>query len=605
MNPRSLVILLVLALGLGGFAYYVSQSETPGGNEVQQEGGTLLSRLAGDPERIRLTNKDGNKHYVLESGARGWMLVDPVRDEAQDSQVRMLLGQLAQATTRIAWPDGEETPKRVEESGLAEPLGRVVVEAGDQKLELEFGAECFPVGWRFARVNGKIHRIPAGIEGIVETNQHELINQMLFKTTPPGLQRLELRRRTENGTEDGVVLERTRGGSLTVRQLEDGAEAMPAAGDKVAQLVVELLSARVDRFLRRRKVPAGNPVPKPWVTIRVKGEFGEELVTLSDPAAGAVEVLKSYPKDPSFAERPSRMMVAASAFKRFVEEPLDGLISTQVWSYGPAAASSIRIEASSGAQKQAALVLARKGETGDFSIKSPQQRPAKASAITALMVALEEMRLAELLPPGDAAATAALAVPEYRVVLEAPRAKQSLGQVDVKIGVHEDGRLFLSRKGDSALWRVECEKLDLLGKPWWDYLEPVAFRIASSTRVVSSIAISTATKRFLWTPGEKGWSRDGKLDEDFEEQVFEALRVLKSKAVAGSPPQSVLAGVTPLATIRLLSSAGSRAEATIDALSLYAEGSEGLLTVRKDGVVVHRLFKRQARAMRRFLAGLK
>lgn len=604
MNTRTLLVLLLLVLGLSAAAYYVSQTETGKQTDPKDEGGTLLSRLSGDPERIRLTNKDGVKHYVLESAARGWMIVDPVVDEAQESQVRMLLGQLAQAVPRIGWPDGEASAGRIQEAGLDEPMGRMVVESGSSKLSLEFGAECFPVGFRFAKVDGVVRRIPAGIEGIVEINPQDLINQQLFKTTPPGLQRLELRRRNADGGETGLILEKTRTGALTVRALADGSEAMPAAGAKVAGLVVALLSSRVQRFVRRAKLAPGTPAPKPWATIRVRGEFGEELVTLSDPAAGTVGVIKSYPKDESFPERPSRMLVDAQAFQDLIAEPIDALISTQVWSYGPAASSQIRIENATGGEKQPALVLKRNAQSGAFRLASPQVSAVDSRAVNSLIEALEQLRLVELVSPSDEAARAALAVPEFRIGLEAPPAKQSLGSIDIKLGVAKDGRVFLERKGDSVLWRIDAPQLDVLKREWWRYVEAVAFRFRAATRVVSSIEVASGNARAVWKPGEKGWSKDGELDEDFEEFVFDALRILKSKEVAGSPPQSLVAGLAPLATLRLVTGEGAKRK-VLDEIAFYSEGAEGLLSVRKTELVVHRLFKRQARSLRRFFEAMR
>lgn len=606
MNPRSLIVLLVVALALGALAWYASQDEGTVSNEVPE--GSLLAQLGGEPERIRLKNKDGSKAYVLERRQRGsawtWMLTDPVVDEAQESQVEMLLGQLAQAERKIGWPDGVVTPKRITEAGLDEPLGRIVVESGEKELEIEFGAECFPVGYRFARVNGEVARIPAGIEGIVEVNRDDLINQMLFSTMGPALRRLELRRRSKDGKEEGLILRRGSNNAFFVKTLDDGAEELPADANKIGTLLVDLLTTRVRRFMPRRTLAPGTPAPQPWMTIVVDGQVGRETVELSDPAEGEVEAIKSYGAG---VERPSRMIVDAQSFERLVAEPIDALISTRLWTFGPGAASRIRVENTSkrgeARKVEPPLVLERQGR-GDYRLISPQAGPADPRAVNRLVAALETTILRESVPSSNAAAQKALAVPRYRVQLDPPKENPSLGSYDVRIGIGEDGKIFAKRQDDSMIWIVESPDLDALDAPWWKYVESVAFRLGSSTRVVSSIAVVTGGKRTDWEPGEKGWQRGETVDEEFEEAIYEPLRVLKSKEIAGDEPSELLAGLTPLATIRIVSQTDGK-ERVLQELRLYAEGSKGLLSWRESDLVVHRLFDRTSMRIREFLATLR
>ncbi|MCB9918252.1 MAG: DUF4340 domain-containing protein [Planctomycetes bacterium] len=606
MNKSTLFALAVLVLVLGGLAWYVSDQEPTKKDDF--EPGTLLALLGGEPDRIRMANKDGSKAYAFVRSERGWRLTDPVEDEASQSRMDMLLGQLGHAERMIGWPDRKPTPKDITDAGLDDPIGRLVLGARDKEVVIEFGAECFPVGFRFARVDGEVVRIPSGIEESVDANRDEWINSMLFLTSGIGLRRLELRRRGDDGASTGLIVERGTNNAFTVRSLQTDAEPLPADPARLTGILASVLSARAKRFLPKGGQAA--PAPKPWMTIIVDGDHGREEVLLTSPVEGSVDAIKRYPATGD--ERPSRMIVDAMHFERFVTESIDDLISTQVWTYGPSSASRITIEvAQTGDASSPALVL---GRTADepFGIVSPKAGAADPRAVNALIVALERTKLVTMIASSDAAAQKALAVPRYRVRLEPPLAQPALGAFEVRFGVGDDGKIYAQRKAEGSpedlVWIVDAAELEQLDRPWWHYVEPVAFRFGPSMKPVTGIAVRVGDKRIVFAPGDKGWGRrsDGpiELDENFEESIYEPLRELKSKEVVSGDANAWLAGLVPFATIEILQSQDGK-DRVWQRIALFAQGEEGLVARRDDDPIVHRLFERTARTMRKFVDSLR
>lgn len=611
MNKSTLIALFVLAVVLGGLAYFASDDKEQGGDSFRP--GTLLSVLGAEPDSFRMTNRDGTKTYALRLGDRGWMLTDPVEDEAEASRVQMLLGQLLHAERKIGWPDGKPSPRQISEAGLDDPLGRLVIASKDREVVVEFGAECFPVGYRFARVNGEVCRIPAGIEEALEANREEWINSLLFLTSGQGLRRVTMTRQDEAGEPVSIVVERNASNAFTIARPGQATPPLPADPERLGGLLASLLSARVQRFLPKGGIAA--PAPQPWMTIVVDGDHGREEVVLTSPSQGTVDAIKRYPQTQE--ERPSRMIVDAVHFERFVLESLEDLISTQIWTYGPAAASSIRVE-SAGADAAPALVLGRNGDEA-FTLVSPKAGPAHPPAVNALIVALERTKLVSMVEGRDEVATKALAVPRYKVRLEPPTSKPALGAFEVRLGVADDGRVFAQRKGEGPgdgqgaglIWLVDSPDLAQLAQPWWSYGERVAFRFGSNTRPLSGIAVQSGRKRIVFAPGDQGWGRKAEttaekieLDQDFEEAVYDSLRELKSKEVASGEATSFLAGLQPLAKIELLATGEGR-EIVMETLHFFAEGEAGLLTRREGDAIVHRLYERSARLLRRYFEALR
>jgi hypothetical protein len=142
MGTRSTLALLMIALGLGGYVYFVEILGKQRRSELEEEAKRLVSLPSETIQRVRLQIA-GEPDAVLERAAEGaWRVVEPVEWPADDFALERLLEGLGELNASATI---EPVPDEVAQFGLGEDARRLSVSAGDQSVTLHLGKRT-PVG---------------------------------------------------------------------------------------------------------------------------------------------------------------------------------------------------------------------------------------------------------------------------------------------------------------------------------------------------------------------------------------------------------------------------------------------------------------------------
>ena len=114
---RSTLVLLVVAVGLGAYIYFVERHRAPAGEEDPNE--QLFSFVAGDVTELQVTADDGVTELRRDDDV--WQVVAPIQTAADDMTASSIASSLASLEVRRVVEEGEEGPVDLEPFGLDEP----------------------------------------------------------------------------------------------------------------------------------------------------------------------------------------------------------------------------------------------------------------------------------------------------------------------------------------------------------------------------------------------------------------------------------------------------------------------------------------------------
>lgn len=136
---KSFVLLLVVAVGMGAYLYFVESTKTPGDEAEKKE--KVFGVEADTIEAITVTSEAGEQTTLKKDGA-GWKIVLPVAAEPDEAEVSGLTSNLSSVEIQRVI---DENPADLKEFGLADPRVQVTFKAGGKEQTLQLGQKT-PTG---------------------------------------------------------------------------------------------------------------------------------------------------------------------------------------------------------------------------------------------------------------------------------------------------------------------------------------------------------------------------------------------------------------------------------------------------------------------------
>ena len=124
---RSTIVLLVVLIAVGGYAYYISKKPAEDTSSKQEK--VFGSVQADKIDEIRIKSASGDTTTVRkENGA--WQVVDPIKARADESELSGLTSALAQlSVVRVI----DEKPADLKDYGLAAPRIEIAFKTDAEK----------------------------------------------------------------------------------------------------------------------------------------------------------------------------------------------------------------------------------------------------------------------------------------------------------------------------------------------------------------------------------------------------------------------------------------------------------------------------------------
>jgi len=152
MSWKTLLVLVVLAAGLGGFYYYDSYWLSPARDKAEQAKGRLWAVEPRDVESVTITRKD--ETIRLKRAESGWELLEPVKARADRGSVDGVVTSLA--TIRMD-REIDGSPATLADFGLDPPEARIALEVKGrpEPLVLLVGVKSPTGAWVYGKEGSK------------------------------------------------------------------------------------------------------------------------------------------------------------------------------------------------------------------------------------------------------------------------------------------------------------------------------------------------------------------------------------------------------------------------------------------------------------------
>lgn len=260
MQPRTLAVLLLLVIGLGGFIFFY-EKDLPSTDERREQQKKVLRIEQDDVRGLTIEWPDGKVR--LERQAT-WRLVEPRPARADRSAVDGVLSSLAGLEKKRTLEDVDRA-----DVGLEEPEVEVTLATGEGETVLSVGAEVPASSDRLVAVGGRaeVYQVSGGFVDDLTKDPGEWRDKKLFTGARNDIQRLTL-----TSGESQVLLAK-RGEDFWIESpLADRADS-----DHVNTLLSEITGLRVREFLDQEPLdPAAIGLEPPRRVLEAILEGSEE-----------------------------------------------------------------------------------------------------------------------------------------------------------------------------------------------------------------------------------------------------------------------------------------------------------------------------------------
>jgi hypothetical protein len=431
---RSLILLVVIAIPLGWYAYRDSQRPAADDGPKKDK---VFTVEADKIEEISVKSESGERTRLQKSGSE-WKIVAPAPGQPDAGEVSGLTSNLSSLeVARLV----DENPADLKEYGLAQPRIEVAFKAGGQEHTLQIGQKTPPGTDLYAKRadDKKVFLIPSHLESTFNKATFDLRDKAVVKVDRDKLDALEL-----TAGEHASKFVRPAGEWQIAAPVQARADFSAIEG-LVSRLAGLQMKSVVDAPEADQKKYG---LDKPAATVKFGSGSSQATLALGGPAAeGTV-----YARDLS---RPAVFTVESSVLDDLKKDPAE---YRQKDLFDARSFNATRIEIVRGGQTHAFEKAKTKNKEGQDEEKwrqvSPQSRELDQASFDALVSAITGIRATGFV---DAAAAAkALASPELAVTI-----KFDEGKKEERVSFGKSGTdAFGSRTGEPGAAKVDASSLD-------------------------------------------------------------------------------------------------------------------------------------------------
>jgi len=390
---RSFVILLIVAVGLGAYIYFVESKRDPSGASVVT-GEKVFAIETGSIEEVLIQSTSGEQTRVRRAGD-GWQIVEPATLEADTSAVASLVSTLESLQSDRTV---DEHPGSVEPYGLAPPrltvAFKVTGETDERQLLI---GERTPTGSDlYAQVGGdpKLILIASYIEDSLDKTTFDLRDKTVLRFARDAV--------------DAVTLEPTDGPTVTLGKSGDDwrlSAPVDASADfsTVDGLIGRLFQAHMQAIVASDEPSAADlrtyGLDKPTVIVRLGAGSTQAALAVG----GEHDATTRYARDLS---RPLVFTVDSSLVDDLTKKA-DDLRSKDVFAFRSFTAVSLDLSAGPESATFSKVPAAAGGEAGASSDTWKQTAPAEKdldqTKLTDMLTTLSNLRaqsFADRVPAG-------------------------------------------------------------------------------------------------------------------------------------------------------------------------------------------------------------
>jgi hypothetical protein len=377
---RSLLILLVLALGLGAYIYFVESERDPAATETRDK---IFTVEAANIETIEVRSTEGETTSLRRNGDE-WQIVAPVTAPADETVVSSITDALASTDiTRVL----DENPTNLAQFGL-EPARLTVsfsVKGESTPRRLYLGSKT-PTGTdAYARVEGQPRLVLIG--GFLE----DTFNRKTFDLRDKGVLAIE------REAVDAIVLDRASGPDVALTRSGDAWRLTAPVDARAEYSPVDGLIGRVDGA-QMRSIEHDGTEPTA-AQLRTFGLDRPQLVaTFGSGSSKAALALGSKKDDSSVyardLARPLVFTVEASLVTDLEKSP-DDLRVKDVFAFRSYSATGIELTTAGSTaafEKSAPAAGDNASSEGTWKQTKPAARDVNQTALTDLLNTLSSLR---------------------------------------------------------------------------------------------------------------------------------------------------------------------------------------------------------------------
>jgi Domain of unknown function (DUF4340) len=433
---RSLIVLLVIAIPLGWYAYRDSTKPADSGAPKRDK---VFTVEADKIEEISLKSESGERTRLQKAGNE-WKIVAPAGAPPDSNEISSVASGIASLEMdRVI----DENPPDLKEYGLAQPRIEVTFKADGKEQTLLLGQKTPPGTDLYAKRAGetKVFLIPGHLESAFNKTTFDLRDKSVVKVDRDKLDALEF-----------TASDKTSRFVKPAGEWQIAAPVQARADFSAIEGIVSRLAGLQMKSVIDTPEADGKKyaLDKPAATVKFGTGSSQATVVIGGPAAEATV----YAKDLS---RPAIFTIESSVLDELKKDPSE---YRQKDLFDARGFNATRLEIVSAGQTHAFEKTKVKNKEGQDEEKwrqlTPQARELDQPAFDALLSALTAIRASGFV----AAAAKALSTPELSVAI-----KFDEGKKEDKVALARSGTDgFASRAGEPGAAKIDPAAIDAATK---------------------------------------------------------------------------------------------------------------------------------------------